>query len=104
MAKLGTVHCGLSDCHFPEMDFFETRGSLEFSFTPAPPGSPESTAEVVVTARVDGVEPFTWCSDTGADVLRVETELAGSFGGVDGWSGRIPSSAVHQGEVLPIYY
>lgn len=58
MAKLGTVHCGLLDCHFPEMGFFETRGSLEFGFIPAPLGSPESTAEGVVTARVDGEEPL----------------------------------------------
>lgn len=39
------------DCHFPKTDFFETCGSLEFSFIPPPPGCHESPAEVLVTAR-----------------------------------------------------
>lgn len=86
MAKLGTVD---SDCHSPKMDFFETCGSLEFSFMPPPPWCHESTAEVLVTARVGG-EPLMLCSTTGADMLRVQTVLGGSSGDVDGVGGSHP--------------
>lgn len=52
------------DCHFPKMDFFETCGSLEFSFIPPPSGSHESPAEVLVTARHRwrGAPHVSWCA------------------------------------------
>lgn len=95
------------DCHFPKTDLFETCGSLEFSLIPPHLGFHESPAEVGA-ARSQGRALWSpsrvpLCSGTGG--WRAQRRgRAGWFLWGCGWSWRITSSAVHQGEVLKIYY
>lgn len=102
-----TWHCALRTVTFQKTDLFETCGSLEFSLIPPRLGFHESPAEVGAGHSQGWVlwspSRVPLCSGTGG--WRAQRRgRAGWFLWGCGWSWRITSSAVHQGEVLKIYY